>query len=162
MGNRLNDIFSFPHPANEIAARWVAAMVVSLTVAIILTDQYWLIAVLLYGFGARVLTGPSLSPMGLFATKVIVPALGNPQKPVARPPKRFAQAVRLVFSLTALSFVYVLDNSVAAEITMGILVVFEFMESALGFCAGCFVFGKLMQFGLIPEEVCERCADIWA
>ena len=162
MGNRLNDIFSFPHPANEIAARWVAAMVVSLTVAIILTDQYWLIAVLLYGFAARVLTGPSLSPMGLLATKVIVPALGNPQKPVAGPPKRFAQAVGLVFSLTALLFVYVLDNSVAAEITMGILVVFAFMESALGFCAGCFVFGKLMQFGLIPEEVCERCADIWA
>ena len=162
MGNTLNEIFSFPHPANEIAARWVAAMVVLLTLTIILSDQYWLIGILLYGFAARVLTGPSLSPMGLLATRVIVPILGNPQKLVSGPPKRFAQTVGLLFSLAALLFVYVLGNPVAAEITLGILVAFAFMESALGFCAGCFVFGKLIDFGFIPEEVCQKCADIWA
>ena len=31
---------------------------------------------------------------------------------------------------------------------------------ALGFCAGCFVFGHLMRLGVIPEETCEACADI--
>ena len=37
--------FSFPHPVNEVAARWVAGMVVALTLTIIVTDLYWLMFV---------------------------------------------------------------------------------------------------------------------
>jgi len=28
-----------------------------------------------------------------------------------------------------------------------------------GFCFGCFVFGLLMNTGLVPQEVCEGCAN---
>lgn len=66
----LRNVFSFPHPVNEVAARAVAGMVVALTVVIIVTDLRWLMFVLAYGFLARVLTGPNLSPMGLLATRV--------------------------------------------------------------------------------------------
>ncbi|EMG08621.1 hypothetical protein LEP1GSC116_4118 [Leptospira interrogans serovar Icterohaemorrhagiae str. Verdun HP] len=31
------------------------------------------------------------------------------------------------------------------------------MESCIGFCAGCFVFSYLMKWGIVPEEVCEKC-----
>ena len=154
--NIINDLFSFPNPANEIAARFVAGMVLILTTAIILTENQILAGFLIYGFLARVATGPTLSPMGLLATRVIVPALGNPEKPVAGPPKRFAQTVGLVFSTTAFVMLW-LDLILAFQVTLTILVVFAALESIAGFCAGCFVFGYLMKWGLIPESICESC-----
>ncbi len=159
---KLRNIISFPHPVNEIAARWVAFMVFSLSIAIVVSDLYWMIWVLAYGFLARVLTGPKLSPMGLLATRVIVPKLGNKRKMVAGPPKRFAQTIGLVFSITALVLVYGAGMASTAEAVLIVLTVFAAMESFAGFCAGCFVFGILMKIGLIPEETCLKCADIWA
>jgi len=32
----------------------------------------------------------------------------------------------------------------------------------LGLCLGCRAFAVLMRVGVVPEEVCERCNDIWA
>ena len=84
--DRLKSVFSFPNPVNEVAARMVAGMVVVLTLAIILTDQPWLMFVLAYGFLARVATGPTLSPMGLLATRVLAPGLGIQPRPVPGPP----------------------------------------------------------------------------
>ena len=154
--NIINDLFSFPNPANEIAARFVAGMVLILTTVIILTENQILAGFLVYGFLARDATGPTLSPMGLLATRVIVPALGNLEKPVAGPPKRFAQTVGLVFSTTAFVMLW-LDLVLAFQITLTILAVFAALESIAGFCAGCFVFSYLMKWGLIPESVCESC-----
>jgi len=37
-----------------------------------------------------------------------------------------------------------------------------FLESALGLCVGCRVFALLMRVGMVPQEVCERCNNIWA
>lgn len=155
-------VFSFPHPVNEVAARLVAGMVMVLTLTIILTNMYWLIFLLAYGFLARVLTGPKLSPMGLLATRVLVPMLGNRKKMVAGPPKRFAQSIGLLFSVTALLMIYGFALPDVAEGVMIVLVIFAAMESLLGFCAGCFVFGYLIKLGMIPEETCKRCADIFA
>ncbi|MEX2598363.1 MAG: DUF4395 domain-containing protein, partial [Dehalococcoidia bacterium] len=43
---------------------------------------------------------------------------------------------------------------------LGVLAFFAAMEAFLGFCAGCFVFGYLMRWGVIPEELCQRCNDL--
>ena len=153
----LRTLFSFPNPVNEISARLVAGMVVALSLAIILTDQSWLLFVLAYGFLARVATGPTLSPMGLLATRVLVPIMGSPSRPVPGPPKRFAQSIGLVFSITALVVFYASGSEVAAKSLVGVLAVFATLESVIGFCAGCFVFNHLMRWGLIPESVCREC-----
>ena len=116
----LRALFTFPHPVNEYAARSVAAMVFTLALVIIVADVRWLLFVLAYGFLARVLTGPKLSPMGLLATRVIAPNLLRRSK----------------------------------------LVLFAGLEAFVGFCAGCFVFGYLMRWGLIPAETCERCNNL--
>lgn len=150
-------VFSFPNPVNEAAARLVAGMVVALSLTIIIFQAYWLLPVLVYGFLARVLTGPTLSPMGLLATKVIAPGLKLPVKLVSGPPKRFAQTVGLVFSVTALVLHFAFGLSGAALIVLGILALFAFLESACAFCAGCVTFGVLMRIGVIPEDVCEAC-----
>jgi len=117
--SKLKTVFSFPNPVNEVAARMVAGMVVALSLAIIFTDQSWLLFLLAYGFLARVATGPTLSPMGQFATRVLVPLVGNPQRPVPGPPKRFAQTIGLVFSIAALVLFFVIGSTVLAFSKVG-------------------------------------------
>jgi hypothetical protein len=41
-----------------------------------------------------------------------------------------------------------------------VMVVFPALESLLGLCVGCVLFGPLMRLGLVPEDVCLDCADI--
>ena len=157
INNIIRELFSFPNPVNEVAARLVAGMVMLLCIGTVISGHPLLFVVLAYGFLARVATGPTLSPLGLIATRVIVPLLGNPTRLVPGPPKRFAQAIGLAFSGLALVLVLILESTVLAKTLVGVLVVFTFLESVLGFCAGCFVFNYLMRWGLIPESVCEQC-----
>ena len=152
----MNTLFSFPDPVNDYAARFVAAMVVILTLSFLVTANIWVLIFILYGFLARVLTGQTLSPIGLIATKILVPLFGNPEKLVPGPPKRFAQAIGLVFSAAALITLLFSEIS-ATRYLIGILGFFASLEAFVGFCTGCYVFGWLIRFRLIPESVCESC-----
>ena len=153
----MNRLFHFPNPINEYAARWVAGMVSALALAFLITGSPWLLIAIGYGFLARVATGPTLSPVGLLVVNVIIPLFHNPQKPVPGPPKRFAQAVGLVFSSLAMIALFGGGSLVVARYIVSVLTLFAAMEAFLGFCAGCFVFGHLMRWGIIPVSVCEAC-----
>jgi hypothetical protein len=153
----VSQVFSFPNPVNEHAARWVAAMVAALTLAAIFSAELWVLALLTYGFAARVATGPTLSPIGQLATRVIVPWAGKAPRPTPGPPKRFAQSIGLGFSVTALVLFVAIDSSIPWRAVLGVLTAFAVLESGVGFCAGCFVFGRLMRMGVIPESVCREC-----
>ena len=111
---------------------------------------------LAYGFLARVATGPTLSPMGQLATRVIAPRIAK-ERLVPGPPKRFAQTVGLIFSVTALVLHFVAGLPVVAGVVLAVLTVFAALESLLGFCAGCFVFNYMIRWGLVPKSVCEEC-----
>jgi hypothetical protein len=154
-------LFSFPNPVNEVSARLVAGGVLVMTLVTISFDLKWATAVLAYGFVARVLTGPSLSPLGQFMTRVVTPRLQVAARPVAGPPKRFAQGIGVLFSVTALVLT-ILGYWGAAQIVLGLLAVAALLESAFGLCLGCKAFAVLMRLGVIPQEVCERCNNIWA
>jgi hypothetical protein len=155
------EIFAFPNPVNEKAARVVAGVVLLASLVILGTGAYWLLVPLTYGFWARVLTGPTLSPLGWTAQNVIAPALGT-KKPVAGPPKRFAQGMGAVVSTAALVLALVARDHTAADLALGLLVVAAGLESIFGYCLGCKIFGLLMRAGLVPETVCADCADISA
>ena len=153
----LKSVFSFPNPVNEVSARIVAGMVAALSLTIIFSGQSWLMSVLAYGFLARVATGPTLSPMGLLATRVLAPRSGIPPRLVPGPPKRFAQTVGLVFSVSALVLHSVVGSPMSATFMLAVLTLFATLEAVVGFCAGCTVFNYLMRWGLIPESVCRDC-----
>ena len=155
-------LFTFPHPVNEVSARLVAGGVVLLALATIVFDQPWLTVPLAYGFIARVLTGPKLSPLGQLVTRVITPRLPVAPKLVAGPPKRFAQGVGVVFSVTAAVLALGFGLRGAAYVVLGLLIAAAVLESVFGFCLGCKVFALLMRAGIVPAEVCERCNNIWA
>jgi hypothetical protein len=158
---RLRTLFSFPNPVNEVSARLVAGGVVLMVILTLALDLKWAVAVIFYGFVARVLTGPTLSPLGQLVTRVITPRLGLPARPVAGPPKRFAQAMGVAFSGAAL-LLTVLGYWTAAEVALVLLGCAALLESAFGICLGCTTFALLVRSGVIPEEVCARCNDIWA
>lgn len=158
----MRQIFTFPNPVNEHAARLVAFGVVLLSVTTIVFDQHWLLLVIAYGFVARVLSGPKLSPLGRVVTQVVVPALGRPPKLVPGPPKRFAQGIGVVFSSTAVLLHFAVGATGPAEVVLGMLAVAASLEAFFGLCLGCVVFGWLMRVGVIPRSACEACNDIWS
>jgi Domain of unknown function (DUF4395) len=153
-------VFSFPNPVNEKAARVVAGVVMVVALVILTTSAYWLLIPLAYGFWARVLTGPTLSPVGQFATRVAAPRLGQ-AKYVPGPPKRFAQAMGAVISTSAL-ILWLAGATTATDGLLVMLVAAAGLESILAFCLGCQIFALLMRTGLVPDEVCADCANIWA
>jgi hypothetical protein len=154
-------MFSFPNPVNEKAARVVAGVVAVTGVVILLTGWHWLLVVLAYGFWARVLTGPTLSPLGRLAMRVVAPRLGAP-KYVAGPPKRFAQGIGAALTSVAAVLALGLGLDTAADVLTGMLVVAATLESVFALCLGCRIFAVLMRAGLVPAETCERCTNIWA
>lgn len=139
----------------------VAAVVGGVGALVVVTGWHWLTAVLAVGFLLRVLGGPRLSPLGWLAAQVIAPRLG-PSVPTAGPPKRFAQGVGLGVTATAAALALGFGFTTAATALVAVLVVFAVLEAAVGWCAGCAVFARLMAWGLIPEEACEACANISA
>lgn len=156
------ELFRFPNPVNEVSARLVAGGVVALCSAVLVLDQPVLLIPLAYGFVARVLTGPTLSPLGRLVTEVITPRLTIEPKPVPGPPKRFAQGIGAALSVTALVLHFGFDAAGVADILVGAILVAATLESVFAFCLGCTIFAGLMRARVIPESICEECNDIWS
>jgi hypothetical protein len=155
----MTQLIGFPNPVNEKAARTVAAGVLVLAVVALATQWLWITAVLAVGFALRVLSGPTLSPLGQLATRVIAPRLGEPRL-VAGPPKRFAQTIGLVVTGSAAIAWFVLSSAIVANALLAIIVIAAGLESIAGLCLGCVIFGYLMRAGIVPEETCEACNNI--
>jgi hypothetical protein len=154
-------LFSFPNPVNDVSARVVATGVVILAVTTLILDQPWITALLAYGFVARVATGPTLSPLGQFATRVAAPLLPFEAKLVDGPPKRFAQSMGAVFTVSAALLALVFDQKDVAYVLLALLLIPASLEAFAGYCIGCKIFGLLIRADLIPASVCANCADIW-
>jgi hypothetical protein len=80
---------------------------------------------------------------------------------VPGPPKRLAQGVGLAVSGTALVLVASGRKRAAYRVLGGLLVAAS-LEAFFGFCIACRAFPLLMKAGIIPEDVCRECADIWS
>ncbi len=152
-------LFSFPNPVNDVAARTVATGVVAMAVLFVVTGWGWVLLPLTYGFIARVLTGPTLSPLGRIATQIVAPRLPEHEKPLPGPPKRFAQGIGVVFTVTA-SVLLVAGAPGAARVVIAMLAGAAFLEAAFGFCLGCKIFAVLMRVGIVPDTVCAECNDL--
>src|SRR4051794_25135360 len=156
----VKELFRFPDPVNGVSARVVAGGVVLLCLAILATRQPWLLLVLAYGFVARVATGPTLSPLGQLATRVITPRLPVAARAVPGPPKRFAQAIGATLSSGAVVAWLAFDATTLAWVLVAMILVAASLEAFAGFCLGCKIFAGLMRVGVIPESVCEACANL--
>ena len=145
---------------NETSARTVAAVVAVLAVVAVAFQQGWLLPVLAYGFVARALTGPTLSPLGQLATRVVTPRLDVAHRYSPGPAKRFAQTVGAVFTVAATILWFGFDQHLAASVLLLVLVVFATLEAAFGLCVGCKAFFVGMRLGIVPPQICEECARV--
>ncbi|MBK8398121.1 MAG: DUF4395 domain-containing protein [Leptospiraceae bacterium] len=155
----MKKIGNFPEIVNENAARIVAFFVMILSSYVIYSKSITVMIVLLYGFIARVLYGPKYEPFARLTLHIIIPLFKIGDRPTPGIPKRFAQLIGLLFSLTA-SILLILGYQLEFTITLSILCFFASLEALIGFCAGCYVFGYLMKWGIVPQDVCERCSNI--
>jgi hypothetical protein len=119
--------------------------------AFLVYREGWLLVPLVYGFAARVLTGPTLSPLGQIVTRLITPRLRIDHRFVPGPPKRFAQGVGLAFSGGA-ALAWWLGAPVASYVLVALLILAATLESAWGICLGCIVYRFVWG--------CDDCNDI--
>lgn len=159
MRRNLSGLVGFPDPVNEHAARTVAAGVVLTVAATLALDLRWLVVPLAYGFWARVLTGPRLSPLGQVATRVIAPRLPWPARHTPGAPKRFAQGIGTFVSTAAL-VTWTAGEWTVSVALLAVLGVAALAEAAAGLCVGCRLFALLMRWGVVPETACEACGDL--
>ncbi len=153
-------LFTFPDPVNEVSARLVATGVVAMALTFMATGSSVVLIIMTYGFWARVLTGPTLSPLGQLATRVLTPLIAEQRyRFVAGAPKRFAQGIGAAF--TTLALVGTLLNAPAiAYGLIAALTVAAGLEAFAGYCLGCSIYGLLIRSGLRPAADCPECADI--
>jgi hypothetical protein len=159
---RTASLFSFPDPVDEVSARLVAGGVVLLSALALVSGWNWLVAVIACGFVARVLSGPTLSPLGQLVTRVLRPRLPIAARLVPGPPKRFAQAVGATFTITAAVLALGFDQQLVVQLLLACMIVAATLESVFAICLGCKAFALLMRLGVIPESVCERCNSLRA
>ncbi len=153
-------LLSFPDPVNETSARLVAAGVVVEVVAFLVVREWWVLVPITYGFLARVATGPTLSPLGQFVTRVATPAVENvlrerrpgfESRQVPGRPKRFAQSIGLCFTASA-SIAWALGSQNVALMLIGLLAVAAALEAAFAICLGCIAYSAIWG--------CADCDDI--
>lgn len=149
---------SFPNPVNETSARIVAGVVAVLAVLTVAFQQGWILPVLAYGFVARALTGPKLSPLAFVVTRVVTPRLHIAHRYSPGPAKRFAQTIGAALTSTAALLWFAADRHTAALALVTAIAVFATLESVFGICVGCRAFYLGMRLGVVPPQVCEDCA----
>jgi hypothetical protein len=150
---------SLPYPArvNERAARLTAAFVAAALLLAGLTDSAWLLPVLALGFVLRVTVGPRFSPLARLAAALAARLL--PLRPVAAAPKRFAQGIGAVVLTPAAVFAFG-GYAQAAWVLAGVVALFATLEAALGFCMGCWIYGRLQLSGVLGPAVCVDCGPV--
>jgi hypothetical protein len=126
----------------------------------VVLGQTWLLVPLAYGFVARVLTGPTLSPLGQLATRVVTPRIRSDHRFVAGAPKRFAQGIGASLSVVAAVAHFGFGATTFAQVLIAMLAVAAFAEAAFAYCLGCVIFSGLMRVGVIPASICAECNDI--
>ena len=135
-------LFSFPREVNEHAARLVAAAVATLLALALAARFWWMVPVVAAGFLLRVGWGPRFSPLARAAV-ALSGRLWEP-RPVAGPPKRFAQAIGATCTVSATALFLTGANTTAWAL-VALVMVFATLEAAAGFCAGCWLY-QYMRF----------------
>jgi len=123
---------------NENKVRLVALLVLFITVIFLLTSLWYLIAFLAIDFFLRAFKWGNYSLLGIVADQIVY-LLKIKNKPVDRAPKRFAAGMGLVITCGIL-LLLLFDFKITAGLLATVLIFFAFLESVLGFCAGCYVY----------------------
>jgi hypothetical protein len=147
----------FPDHVTDAVVRAVAGEVFVLALLAVLIRSPWPALALSIDFALRAFVTPRWSFLAIPANKVIVPALGLRDSPIPFPPKRFAASIGFVLS-TSSFLLWMFGLGWVFLIPLALLCLFSALESFLGFCAGCKIYGLLMHWHIVPEHNCPQCS----
>ncbi|MDD2299932.1 MAG: DUF4395 domain-containing protein [Fermentimonas sp.] len=126
---------------NEKTVRIVAVQVVLFTLLLLITNWKIIALFLVIDFALRAFTRiPSLFALN---AKGISKTFDLKPKPIFAPPKRFAAALGLLFSLAIVIFQY-LDLTIGVYVAGSILLLCAALEAFLNICLGCYVFNLII------------------
>lgn len=162
----IGSLFEFPNTVDGRVIRLVATQVflISVILAALAYKKkqayHWLAVGLLTDFCLRFYAGAGISPLGALAMFItalwdlVGPRLGRKTGPVwgSGPPKQFAVAVGIFFSAAIVVFQFT-HVWVAATVFAAVLALFAALEAFVNFCAGCWVFGHAIHYGIVPDTI---------
>jgi hypothetical protein len=109
-----------------------------LALAFTIFPDKWIALFLVVDFFLRAFNFSKYSPLHLLSdAEVKVFSIKNKATDIA--PKRFAARIGLVFTVLIL-MLNLFSQTTASICFAGVLIVFAFLESVIGFCAGCWVY----------------------
>ncbi|SDB92861.1 protein of unknown function [Raineyella antarctica] len=152
-----------PALVDEVSVRLIAGVVLAVGIVALVTQQWWLYALLAIDFTIRAVAGPRHSPLAQLVNRWIRPLVRIAPRLTAFTPKRFAAGIGAVMTaaLTVLWLVRFAAPApglgVAMLVIAAVMVLFPALEAVLGLCVGCKIFGLLGRVGLISEDVCVDC-----
>jgi len=123
---------------NENKVRLTALNVFLLTALFILLPNWIIITFLTVDFFCRVFNLGKYSLLNIISEKE-VQLFAVAIKPIDQAPKRFAAKIGLIFC-AAILLCTVLNYGTSAVVLASVMLVFAFLESFLGICAGCYVY----------------------
>jgi hypothetical protein len=128
---------------NENKARLTAFFVLVLGTVFLVTGLWIIVVFLILDFLLRVNNWGKYSLLAILS-EVVIRLLKIKNKPTDRAPKRFAAGVGLLFTIGML-LVTLLHLTIITVVVTAVLLFFAFLESFVGFCAGCYVYSLLQK-----------------
>ncbi len=94
-------------------------------------------------FGLGAFAGLGAQPYGLIYKQLVQPRIGKPTELEDSAPPRFAQLVGFAFAAVGL-IALLADNTLVAQVSVGLALGAAFLNSAFAFCLGCemYLIGK--------------------
>jgi hypothetical protein len=140
---------------NENKVRLTALNVFLLAVVYIIVPNWIIPAFLTIDFFLRGFNFGKYSLLNLLSEKE-VQLFNIKPKPIDQAPKRFAAKIGFIFSVAILAFTAFNYISTAVVLSV-VLTLFAFLESFLGFCAGCYVYTFYLKlFGLNKKQAVNQ------
>ncbi len=132
----LTRIAGHPGALGPASSRWVAAMVVVLSLAAIVSGDVWMLALLAYGYAVRAAGAPGLSPMAVIAERAILPLLRVRREAGPSAPARAGEALGLALCAAALALHLGAGPGTPSRAVLGVLTLIAAAEAIFGMRAG--------------------------
>ncbi|RKX86905.1 MAG: hypothetical protein DRP58_03860 [Spirochaetes bacterium] len=145
-----------PERVSEKKVRAIALQVVVITILAIVFRQPVIMLILSIDFMFRAIISSKYSPLAVISKVFLAERLPFRSKIILMRPKKFAAAIGMI--LSAAAGIFGLAGYIMPMIYFtSILLFFSFLEAFFKFCAGCLMFGILIQLKIVNEDICLDC-----
>ncbi|MCF6334536.1 MAG: DUF4395 domain-containing protein [Spirochaetales bacterium] len=146
-----------PERVQENRVRTVALEVIIISSASLISGQAVLMILLGADFLIRALGFSRYSPLAMISRSSLPDLLPFRKRLILARPKKFAASIGAILAITA-GASGLLGHFIPMYYITATLLLFSVLETFFKFCAGCLIFGFLIQLKFIKEENCTDCS----